>query len=302
MIIYDLKTMQICDIHENTVVALGTFDGCHAGHQSVFTACRRLASKMGAKSVAYTFSSLPKSKDAKCIFSLDERIRAIRGSGIDYVCIEDFECIMDMDASRFLSNVLCNKLHAVGACCGFNFKFGKGASHSATELASFFENRGGCVHICDKTLYKNDILSSSLLRSFIENGELEKIIEVSSPYTVYAMVEHGKELGRTIGIPTINQAIPIDKIVPARGVYITECEIGEDVYPAITNIGVRPSVELNGRENMETHIIGYNGNLYGSCVRVNFYKRIRDEKRFDSIDALRAEIEKNIQEAISYFR
>ncbi len=302
MVIYDLKTMQVCDIHESTVVALGFFDGCHAGHQSVFMACRRLASKMGAKSVVYTFSSLPKSKSAKCIFSLDERIRAIRKSGIDYLCIEDFESVASMDGSKFLNDILCSRLHAVGACCGFNFRFGSGARYGTAELSSFFEKRGGCVYICDKMLYENDTLSSSLLRSFIEKGELEKIIEVASPYTIYAVVEHGKELGRTIGIPTINQIIPSDKIAPARGVYITECEIGEDVYPAITNIGVRPSVESNGHENMETHIIGYNGNLYGSCVRVNFYKRIRDEKRFDSIDELRAEIQKNIQDAISYFK
>lgn len=302
MTIYDLKTMQICDIRESTVVALGFFDGCHAGHQAVFASCRALAHKMGAKSAVYTFSSLPKSKDTKCIFSLDERIRAIRKSGIDYLCIENFEQIMNVDAQAFLEDILCNRLHAIGACCGFNFRFGKGAVADASILTSFFENRGGCVNICDKILYGESALSSSLLRSFIENGELDALCEVASPYSIYATVEHGKELGRTIGIPTINQRIPQDKIVPARGVYITECEIGEDVYASVTNVGVRPSVDLNGQENMETHIIGFDGSLYGSCVRVNFYKKIRDEKKFDSLDELRAEVERNIEMAKNYFK
>ena len=302
MTVYDLKTMQICEIRENTVVALGFFDGCHAGHAAVFASCRALAHKMGAKSAVYTFSTLPKNKDAKCIFSLDERIKAIRKSGVDYLCIEDFESVMDLDASEFLEGVLCEKLHAVGACCGFNFKFGKGAVANASDLAKFFQNRGGCVNICDKILHRKSPLSSSLLRSFIEKGELEALCEVANPYSIYAIVEHGKELGRTIGIPTINQKIPQDKIVPARGVYITECEIGEDVYPSITNVGVRPSVDENGQENIETHIIGFSGNLYGSGVRVNFYKKIRDEKKFESIALLKKEIEKNIQASIEFFK
>lgn len=302
MITYDLKTMQICEIKEQSVVALGFFDGCHAGHQAVFASCRALARKMNAKSAVYTFSSLPKSKDAKCIFTLDERIRAIRKSGIDYLCIEEFEQIMNVDAQSFLNGVLCDKLHAIGACCGFNFKFGKGASADASILKAFFENRGGCVNICGKILYDDSALSSSLLRSFIENGELDRLCEVATPYSIYATVEHGKELGRTIGIPTINQRIPSDKITPARGVYITECEIGEDVYPSVTNVGVRPSVDTDGAENMETHIIGFNGNLYGSGVRVNFYKKIRDEKKFSSIEELKAEITSNISLAIEFFK
>lgn len=301
MLIYDLKTMQICEICHDTVVALGTFDGCHAGHVSVFLACRNLARKMGAKSAVYTFSSLPKG-EIKQLFSLDERIRAIRESGIDYLCVENFNDVMRLGGDEFLSEILVGRLHAIGACCGFNFRFGRGASYSSRELADFFENRGGCVHICDKIPYKNEALSSSLLRAMVERGEVEEVIPLSRPYSVYAKVEHGKELGRKLGIPTINQKIPTDKVSPARGVYITECIIGEDVFPSITNVGIRPTVDDGDCENMETHIIGYSGNLYGSYVRVNFYKFLRGERRFDSLDALKSEIEKNIESAIAYFK
>ncbi|MBQ2809702.1 MAG: riboflavin biosynthesis protein RibF [Clostridia bacterium] len=305
MVIYDLKTMHSCDIHENTVVALGTFDGCHAGHMSVFNECRMLAHKMGVKSAVYTFSSSPKdffTAQGASLFTLDEKIKAIRKCGIDYLCIEDFVNVAHIDGERFLEDILVGELHAVGACCGFNFRFGKGASLGAVELQAFFENRGGCVRICDKIVFRDRALSSSLLRELVENGDLEALLAVGHPYSVYAKVEHGKELGRTIGIPTINQKIPPGKVIPAKGVYITECEIGEDVYPSITNVGVRPTVESDGKINMETHIIGFDGNLYGSHVRVNFYKRLRDERSFSSLDELCAEIEKNILSAISYFK
>ena len=107
---------------------------------------------------------------------------------------------------------------------------------------------------------------------------------------------------RTIGIPTINQLIPEEKIAPQKGVYITECEIGEDVYPSITNVGTRPTVETDGKENIETYIIGYNGDLYHSSIRVNFYKKIRDEKKFSSLIDLKEQIEKDINEAKTYFK
>ena len=236
------------------------------------------------------------------LVTLDEKIKAIRKCGIDYLCIEDFVNVAHIDGERFLEDILVGELHAVGACCGFNFRFGKGASLGAVELQAFFENRGGCVRICDKIVFRDRALSSSLLRELVENGDLEALLAVGHPYSVYAKVEHGKELGRTIGIPTINQKFPQGKVIPAKGVYITECEIGEDVYPSITNVGVRPTVESDGKINMETHIIGFDGNLYGSHVRVNFYKRLRDERSFSSLDELRAEIEKNILSAISYFK
>lgn len=305
MIIYDLKTMQKCDINENTVVALGTFDGCHIGHLSVFAACRSLAQSMGAKSAVYTFSAPPRSYFEKgegmCLFSLEEKIRTIRSLGLDYICIEDFDTVQRLDGAEFLENVLMSRLHALGACCGFNFRFGKNAAFGTAQLKDFFENRGGCVRICDKIEHNGEAVSSSLLRKMIEGGSVEKIIPLSRPYSVYAEVTHGKELGRTIGIPTINQRIPYGKVVPARGVYVTECEIGEDVYPAVTNVGVRPTVESDGAENMETHIIGYSGNLYGSFVRVNFYRLLRPEKKFSSVSDLKTEIEKNVRSAIEYF-
>ncbi|MBQ8163543.1 MAG: bifunctional riboflavin kinase/FAD synthetase [Clostridia bacterium] len=302
MKIYDLKTMQLCGITENTVVALGTFDGCHKGHLSVFASCASLARQMKAKSVVYTFSSIPMTKSARCIFSLDEKIRLIKKFGIDYICIEDFENVSSLDGNGFFENILRGALKAQGAVCGFNFKFGNGGAFGAEDLKNMFENVGGCVQICEKTAFENEVLSSTLLRKFIENGDIEKLVHLASPYSIYAKVKEGKHLGRTIGVPTINQSIPKDKVIPKRGVYITECEIGEDVYPSITNVGVRPTTDPYGSEqNIETHIIGFDKELYGSFIRVNFYKFLRDERKFPSLDELKAQIQKDIEASKSYF-
>lgn len=301
MEIFDLKTMAKVDILEKTIVALGTFDGCHIAHKMVLTNAFYEAKRLGVKSVAYTFSSTPR-KGAKQIYTLEEKIKAISKLGIDYLALEDFEKIKDMTSKEFFEGELCGKLNAIGASCGYNYKFGKGASANASTLNEYFSEIGlGSVVICPKATIENETVSSTLLRSFLENGEVERLYNFGSNYSVYARVEFGKQLGTKIGFPTINQRFPSDKVVPKKGVYITECEIGEDVYPAITNVGVRPSVDDEHELNLETYIIGYDGLLYGSYVRVNFYKFLREEKRFDSLEKLKNQIANDTEAAKKYF-
>lgn len=304
MVIYDLKTMQRCEIFESTSVAIGTFDGCHKGHLSVFASALSVARAKRIKSAVYTFSSLPMTKgDARCVFSLDEKIRAIKSLGFDYICIEDFQSVANFSGEEFYQTVLRDTLHSVACSCGFNFKFGKGGAYSACDLMNFYKKDGGSVNICDKIEIDSQLISSTLLRSLIESGKVEKLLSISQPYSIYSKVLEGKHLGRTIGVPTINQSIPKDKVVPKRGVYITECEIGEDVYPSVTNVGVRPTTDpLDSPENIETHIIGYDGILYGSSVRVNFYKFLRDEQKFNSLEELKSQIQLDINASSDYFR
>lgn len=301
MKIYDLKTMQECEITQSTVVALGTFDGAHLGHNHVFQEAFLKAKALEAKFAIYTFDTRA-TKKVKNILTLEEKLKFIRKSLADYVIIEDFDAIKEMEGQDFVKAVLIDKLKAVCGCCGFNYRFGKNGSCDASDLATFFEKNGGSVVICNEITLNGQTISSTLIRSLIENGEIERILDFSPPYSVYARVQEGKKLGRTIGIPTINQQIPQDKISPKRGVYITECEIGEDVYPSITNVGTRPTVEENGCENIETHIIDFDGTLYHSYIRVNFYKRLRDEIKFDSLKELKNQIEKDILQAKKYFK
>ena len=300
--VYDLKNMQECEISDSTIVALGTFDGCHIGHMSVFRSAFLLAKKQGFKAIAYTFNTIPKAIATKSIMTLDEKIRFIRKSGLDYIAIDDFSSVKNMSGKEFVDTVLKQKLKAKGALCGYNYRFGKNASCTGEDLKRFFENGEECVDICGQVSLNNVPVSSTLIREKIENGDLEELLPLCPPYSVLSQVIEGKKLGRTIGIPTINQLIPKEKITPKRGVYITECEIGEDVYPAVTNVGTRPTVENDGFENMETYIIGYSGDLYYSYIRVNFYKRLRDEKKFNSLTDLKNQINSDIELAKQYFK
>ena len=305
MRIIDLKTMQECEIKESTVVALGTFDGCHLGHISVFRSAYLMAKRQGLKTVAYTFNSIPKSTGnnaIKSILTLDEKIKFIRKCDMDYVAIDEFASVKDMGGKEFFENKLIGDLKAKGATCGYNYRFGKNALFDGEELLKMFKKSGGSVEICQKVCVNDIAVSSTLIREKIQNGEVEDILTFASPYSIQAQVIEGKRLGRKIGIPTINQIIPEEKITPKSGVYITECEIGEDVYPSITNVGIRPTVENNGKENMETYIIGYSGDLYYSYIRVNFYKRIRAEVKFTSLEELKTQIEKDIKKAKEYFK
>lgn len=306
MEIFDLKTMQKIDIDGKTIVALGTFDGCHYAHQMVLGEAIYMAKAQGVKSLVYTFYESPKSSfDTSFgnVFTFEEKVKAFKKTGVDYLAVDNFLDVKEMSADDFFQNVLINKLNAIGATCGYNYKFGKHRAGDSQLLSSLFlEKVGGSVKICDKIEINNQVVSSTLLRSLIQNGEVEQLYNLGTRYSIYSMVESGKRLGRTLGFPTINQKIPKGKAIPRKGVYITECEIGEDVYPAISNVGVRPSVESGSEINVETHIIGYDGVLYGSYVRVNFYKFLREEQKFSSLDELKAQISCDTEKAKKYFK
>lgn len=302
MTVYDLKTMQACKIEGKTVVALGTFDGCHLGHASVLQNAFYKAKELKIKSLVYTFDSLC-NKDGKMIMTLDEKIKEISRFGIDYIAIDSFENVRELEGEEFVNDILVSKLGAVYAACGFNYRFGKNASCNAEMLATFFENLGGSVQISEKIMYNGAPISSSHIRNQIQNGSIEELLSYMRPYSIYSMVEKGKGMGsKDLGFATVNQQIPLGKVVPCVGVYITDCEIGENAFPAITNVGYRPTTDgENTFLNVETHIIGYSGVLYYSFLRVNFYKYLRPEKKFSSLEELKEQIEADKKNALGYF-
>ena len=146
------------------------------------------------------------------------------------------------------------------------------------------------------------VVSSTRIRSAVADGDMETAAALlGRPFSVCLPVRHGKKLGRKLGLPTINQDFPAGHIVPRHGIYVCLCTVGEETRLGVTNVGIRPSVDSDGRVNCETHLIDYDGDLYGEVVCVQFLTRIRDEMRFDSLDELRAAIEADIRFAREYF-
>ena len=176
MKIYDLQTMQECNITSDTSVALGTFDGCHLGHMSVINSAYLKAKSQKIKSLVYTFNAIPKSSnnsEIKSILTTEEKIKYIRKCGIDYIAIDDFDSIKNFEGDYFVEKILKEKLKAKCVSCGYNYRFGKNARYSSENLKEFFKNSGESVEICPKVSINNEDISSTLIRQKITNGEVK---------------------------------------------------------------------------------------------------------------------------------
>lgn len=305
MIIYKLpECIAVPSLPEGAVLALGNFDGVHLGHQRLFgEALEMKKAGVGKYTCAWTFTSLAKPDGAmECLTDMNTKLSLFAEYGLDFAVFESFEEIRSLSCGDFVSRCLSEKLRAGGVVCGFNFRFGKGGSGDAPLLCSLARDAGIACRVVDPVTADGQTVSSTLIRSLLQKGDAEGAARLlGHPFSISFPVVHGKALGRTIGIPTINQTFPEGHLIPRTGIYACSCYIGGEIYLCVSNVGVRPTVSENGAVNCETHIINYSGDLYGKEVRVELYERLRDEMKFDSLDALRRQIKIDIAECLDYF-
>ncbi len=282
---------------EKTAVALGFFDGLHLGHIEVI---KRALMKGGLKSVVFTFNGntpLPKFRKSrsKSIITHCQKADFFDKMGFDYIYAPDFNDVKDYSAEDFISEIIGKRLNAGYVVCGYDFRFGKGGVGNPEMLERLCSEKGIECEIVPAVSYEGEIVSSTVIRSLIEEGEIEKANRLLGYEFSYMLpVSEGKKLGRELGFPTINQEIPEEMVCPRFGVYGTWTEIEGRVYKSVTDVGVRPTVENNGRIIAETHIIGFNGDLYGKEVRVFFRFFIREERKFEAVELLREQLRKDI--------
>lgn len=301
MSIIDLTTQtKISAVPPRAVIVLGFFDGVHIGHVSLFDEAKRLAGELGcAKIGVWTFDSKGPRRGLTTTW---EKCLLLKNYGIDFVIYESFDEIRDLDGDSFFGEHIA--AHSPAAVvCGFNFRFGKNAAWSADDLCAFAKNSEiGCSVVPEKKLGERTV-SSTVIRRLIESGEIDSANEIlGHPYSITAEIEHGAEIGRKMGIRTINQRIPEEKVRPKAGVYC--CTVTFDVngnsttFGGICNIGSRPTVNDDPKDiTVETHIFDFDGNIYGNSVTTRLYRKLRDEQKFDSIDRLRAQIESDFRVA-----
>ncbi len=278
-----------------TAVALGFFDGLHLGHIEVI---RQALMKTEYPSVVFTFNEntpLPKFKTEEKIITHDMKLFLLDRAGVDHIYAPDFNDVKNMTAEQFVSEILVNKLNAGFVSCGYDFRFAKGGQADADALRRLCQPLGIEVCVVPAVRINGETVSSTLIRKLIKSGEIEKANELLGYELTYSLeVVHGKKNGRKMGFPTINQLIPDGMAVPKFGVYksITSAEGKE--YPSITNIGVRPTVTLEKgeirRPVMETHIIGFEGDLYGRTVLVSLCGYMREERKFSGFDELKKQL------------
>ena len=301
--------MQIFDTLRKTeykrVVALGFFDGVHKGHREVLMRAIESSSDE-CKSAVFTFKSSPhnimNSEKKQMLTTNEQKFGLFEECGIDEVYCVDFESVMSLTAEEFVSNILKDMLNAKTVVTGYNYHFGKGGTASTDDLKKLCNYYGIEVITCEPVMYKGEAVSSTRIRQCIANGETEDAnAMLSYNFCVDTVVASGNHIGTKIESPTINQKLTDGVIAPRFGVYATKVSVDGNVYVGATNIGTHPTVG-ECVPVCETHLLDTEIDLYGKKVYTELVKFIREEQKFDSIDELKNQIAKDIDEIRSYFK
>lgn len=292
-----------------TVIALGFFDGVHRGHGALLEKTAARARELETVPAAFTFDRPPKEvvtgRPVGLINTPDDRRDLMqRLYGIRQVIIAPFDrAMMTMPWQDFIDDLLIGTYGAVHLVAGHDYHFGHRNQGDPDKLLSRCRERGiGCDIIPQVTL-DGITVSSTYIRRLVSLGQVERAMEyLGHPHILTQTVRHGRRIGHTIGIPTVNLVPPPHVLVPGDGVYIARvCLMDGSSYAAVTNVGTRPTVNNGSDLTVESWMLDFDGDLYGQSIRVEFYKRLRDEIRFDSLDALKAEIQRNADDARAYF-
>lgn len=292
---------------ENSAVTLGKFDGVHSGHMKLM---RRILAhkKQGYKAVVFTFDTPPHSvlahEKPQVLTTNRERRILLERIGIDYLV----ECpfvpeISQMEPEEFVKRILVDQLKAKYIVIGTDFRFGHNRRGDADMLASYAAEYGYQLEVVEKEIYADDVISSTRIRGVLENGDMEAASALlGGPYHVMGNVMHGKELGRQIGIPTVNLIPDDNKLLPPNGVYFSRTVTENETYYGVTNIGVNPTVETGVTRKVETHLFDYSGDLYNTWIDVELYYWERKERKFLSVEDLQTQMFHDIELSKKYFR
>ncbi len=293
-----------------TVIALGFFDGVHRGHGALLHRTVEVARQLDATPAAFTFDRPPKEvvtgKPVPLINSTRERQELMeRLYGIEQVIVAPFDHeMMTMPWEDFITELLVKRYGAVHLVAGHDYHFGhKNAGDPALLQQKCRELGLGC-DIIPKVEIEGITVSSTYIRQLVRDGELERAaVFLGHRHCLSQTVSHGFRFGRTIGIPTINFTVPDHVLVPEKGVYVTRVYLPNgSSYAGVTNVGTRPTVSDSADVSIETFLLDFDGDLYGKRIRLEFCRRLRAEKKFDSPQQLKDEIEKNVAQTRAYFR
>ena len=285
------------------VLALGNFDGVHRGHRKILDRLHRVASERGATSVVMTFDPHPPrvvrpDKAPPLLMTKSQKLEAIAQAGVQGAAIVRFTReLSQWDPETFVRTVLVDWLHVSEVWVGANFLFGHDRSGNFSMLRDLGGRYGFKAEKIDPVRYKDFVVSSTRVRRLVSEGRMDEAgALLGHEYVLDGTVMRGDQRGRTLGFPTANLCTD-NELLPPHGVYATTARVGEAVYASITNIGTRPTVEQSGRTVIETHIFDLDKDLYGSTIRVGFVQRLRDERAFESLDLLRAQIDSDCRRA-----
>ena len=293
------------------VAATGFFDGVHAGHRAVLQVLKDTARAEGEESAVVTFWPHPRNvlqQDAssfRLLNTLEEKKELIHAFGIDRFYVIPFtRDFSQLSTVEFMKEYLVDHFHVDTLVIGYDHRLGRSSTASREELAALAASVGLRTRIVEEVHCGDRKVSSTQIRNALAAGDVRTAAEMLGyRYTLHGVVVSGNMLGRTMGFPTANMALyePL-KTVPADGVYAVEVEVLGRNYGGVCNIGTRPTVGAGNARTIETHILGFNDNIYGLDIRIRFIDRLREERRFFSMEELRMQIECDKDKAAGYFK
>ncbi len=289
------------------VLALGNFDGMHRGHLKIIERVRRGAEERGSTAVAMTFDPHPSKivrpdKAPPLLMTHQQKLEALKRGGMHGVAIVRFTSeLARWDPETFVRSVLVEWLHVSEVWVGANFLFGHDRSGNFSLLRSLGARYGFRAEKIDPVRYKDFVVSSTRVRRLVSEGRVDEAGALLGHYYMLdGTVVEGQKRGRELGFPTANLCAE-NEMIPPAGVYATTANVDGMAYPAMTNIGTRPTFESGEEIIIETHVLDFNKDLYGSKLRLGFVQRLRDEKKFDGVDALTAQIDADRSRARDLF-
>jgi riboflavin kinase/FMN adenylyltransferase len=290
-----------------TVVTLGVFDGLHLGHQLIMRTVTERARAINAVPTAITFDPHPRAvlhaEDAPPLLqTFDQKIEAFAMLGLEQTIVIRFtRAFAQVKAEDFLRDILAERLQAREVYLGRGFAFGRNREGNIALLKRVSEELGFRAEEVPEVQLRGQRISSSQIRLLLAEGRVGLARRMlGRPYGVEGRVTRGQERGRLLGFPTANLH-PQNRVIPRNGVYVTATLIEGAWRRSITNVGTRPTFERSAEPSVETYVMNWSGDLYGDVLRVRFLYRLRDEKKFASVEALKREIAHDVARATSYF-
>lgn len=286
-----------------SVVALGTFDGVHLGHREVLRRCVSRAKQENVPSVVFTFHKHPLEVirpqfAPELLTDLEDKLALIQDAGIENTVIARFDDEMARATpEEFVREILVDSLRAKWVVVGFNYTFGWKAEGNAKSLKDLGEKYGFGVEVSKPVVVGGTVVSSTRIRTALAKGDVEAACEMlGRPFSIKGKIVRGHSRGKTLGYPTVNLDVSREITLPQRGVYASYVCVEGRMFKAVTNVGTRPTFQGEAM-TVETYIIGFEGDLYGETLRVLFAKRLRDEIRFESGEALAYQISQDVERA-----
>ncbi|MCI7740567.1 MAG: bifunctional riboflavin kinase/FAD synthetase [Lachnospiraceae bacterium] len=292
-----IQEVPILPENQRTVVTLGKFNGVHRGHQKLIRRVAELGIKQGWKKTVVAFSN----RDKKLLTN-QERIHMLNHMGMELLveCTLDKK-LMHMSPEDFVKEILVKRLHAAHIIVGPDYRFGYQRKGNTKVLKQLGEIYGFEVEVLSKEMDGTREISSTYVREQLNEGNIEKANELLGyHFSTEGEVVHGRRLGRTIGVPTANLIPPREKLMPPNGVYVTRTHFGEDSYMGITNVGYKPTVGGEQFLGVETYLFECSEDLYGREAKVEFFHFVRPERRFESLQALKEQLDKDIETGKKY--